>query len=190
MRIGLDIDGVLADFNRAYAIQLRDVTGRDLIPPGYNFDAVPVWDWEKALGYTNEEVSEVWKVIKTHSNFWVRLGSLPGARHLKQLDSDSTNEIYYITSRPGYTSKIQTELWLKARGVMNPTVLISSNKGPIAAGLGLDVFIDDKPENISDVIKHSSARCYLLDYPYNRHASFVRVNSLTEALVQENLIAA
>ena len=36
-------------------------------------------------------------------------------------------------------------------GFYKPTVIISDDKGPIAKGLKLDYFIDDRPKNIEEV---------------------------------------
>ena len=149
------------------------------------------WDWAADLGYTKEETRESWKIIENHEFFWSALGELPGARHLKMLD-ESEHDVYFVTTRScGIKVKQQTERWLKARGVQNPTVLISESKGLIAKGLKLDVFIDDNLENCNDIAATSTkTRVYILDYPYNhkRAERATRVQSVTEMLTREKLL--
>lgn len=180
--IGIDIDGVLANFNAAYRHALFATTGRDLIPeevcrgskPG---EEPPVWNYAPYYGYTREEDRETWKNITESSSFWMDLKPLPQADDfLERLDCrveldpiGERPEVYFITTRPGYDVKGQSTRWLSARFVDFPTVLITrGNKGQLAKGLGLTHFIDDKPENCTDV-KHYVPEChvFLLSCRYN-----------------------
>jgi uncharacterized HAD superfamily protein len=84
-------------------------------------------------------------------------------------------------------AKYYSEIWLGAHGMQNPTVIISNDKGPIAKGLNLDIFIDDKPENIIDVVTAApKCKCYIINKPYNQ--TFIdanlceRVNNVQEVL--------
>jgi uncharacterized HAD superfamily protein len=186
-KIGIDVDGVLANFNDDYGRILVETSGRNLIPANFTIDDIDTWHWEKKLGYTAKEVDAVWRVIDTHPFFWSALRALPGARHLTALNA---HDVYFITSRPGVTAKQQTENWLVAHGIFRPTVLISSKKGPVVAGLDLDFFVDDKLENCVEVEAAApNTRVYLLDYKYNRDMAFNRrVQTLTQALVSEQVI--
>ena len=53
MRIGFDVDGVLADFNKRFIERVIAITGRDLFPPR-PFD-IPTWNYPEHYGYTAEE---------------------------------------------------------------------------------------------------------------------------------------
>lgn len=169
MKIGIDIDGVLADFNTGYIDLIRRTTGIQL-PPVSNVYP-DVWHYERAAGVTKKQEHEVWEHIR-NSEFWGQLFPLKGTLEvldkLTQLRYEG-HEIYFITSRVGKKVKFQTERWLSLYGMNNPTVLISDKKGPVAQGLELDVFIDDKPENCADVqLASPKTRVFLLDQPYNR----------------------
>ena len=178
--IGIDIDGVLANFNKAYREILIKTTGRDLIPEeacrsGKPGEEPPVWDYAAHYGYTRDEDRATWKAIRESHTFWRNLNALPGTRgFLWDLDIDTElannpPEVYFITTRPGYSVKSQSVEWLSEYGVDFPTVLITrGNKGQLAAGLGLTHFLDDKPENCMDV-KAARPECavYLLSCRYN-----------------------
>lgn len=195
MKIGVDIDGVLADFVSAHSAVLFNQTGIKLPPVS---DEWPdVWDYDKAAGFTSAQRSAFWEEVKTTS-FWASLlpleGALEAIARLNELQGDG-HEVYYITSRPGHKVKHLTEVWLRWHGAENPTVIISNDKGSIAKGLELEVMIEDKPENLVDVaratyVPNSHCRLYLTDRPYNRGLTalgvagvgYHRVPSINEAL--------
>ena len=66
------------------------------------------------------------------------------------------------TRRPmtsGDTSQLQSQRWLQARGFPLPSVfVVTASRGLIAAGLTLDIVVDDTPENCVDVASDSKAR--------------------------------
>ncbi len=190
MRIGVDIDGVLADLNRAYIRLIEQETGIILPPVS---DSYPDC-WHYAEKFVPEpELNRVWEFIKDPANhFWAKLAPLPGAPAAVGVLARSPHDVYYITNRPGKTAKMQTEIWLKGLGMAMPTVLLSNQKGPVAVGLALDIFIDDRLDNCFDVLMatrqwHSkqATKVYVVDAPYNRvnHYNAVeRVKSVSDAL--------
>lgn len=187
MRIGVDVDGVLARFNESFAQRLVDVTGRSLIPTGADF---PCWGWPSHYGYTAAEESATWENVRQDKTFWFRLGAYDDTHtvllELLRLQLIG-HDIYFITSRPGVRAKQQTEDWLRVQGFAStPTVLISSAKGMCAQALCLDSYVDDRWENVVDVAE-STLTCHtcLLDRPWNQgrpHDAFgvVRVNSVLD----------
>lgn len=139
--IGMDIDGVLADFNTAYVDLVERHTGVRLeLPP-------KTWDYAKAAGVDD---SAVWAEI-AQGAFWRDLPILPGACDVIARLNSLPN-VYYITTRPGHWAKAQSEYWLINHGADCPTVIVSKDKGAIAQGLGLTVMVDDKPENLDAVM--------------------------------------
>lgn len=172
MRIGIDIDGVLADFVSAFRELVHQHTEVRMPPPS---DTWPdVWDFHYAAGVTKEQSNILWNDHIKPGPFLAALHAYPGAvealMFLDQLSREG-NDIYFVTSRAGDMAKFYTEQWLNWHGYSRPTVIIApdNSKGDLAAALKLEVFIDDKPENCVDVKNAKpSCRTYLIDKPYNR----------------------
>lgn len=177
MRIGIDIDGVIANFYSAYETAvIEEAGGEDKFPAKYPEQLPPVWDWPEHYGYDKMITGRVWKKIKESRSFWGNLGKLPDAKVLDQSMPWAIHDVYFITNRAGANAKQQTERWLRERfPIHNPTVLVTPNKGLAAAALQLDVYIDDKGENVLAVEQQSPAtRVYLIDRPYNEHVKVQR----------------
>jgi 5'(3')-deoxyribonucleotidase len=182
MRIGVDVDGVLADFNTSFIERVIQVTGKDLFPPR-PFD-IPVWDYPQSYGYTDKETHAVWENIKADPTFWYGLSPYPDTLDALHLFRDMANhhDIYFITARPGIVAKQQTERWLRALGgdpSWGPTVLISSDKLGCVKALNIELYIDDKTENIQS----TSLACMslLLTRPWNAKAKgLTRVATLMD----------
>lgn len=192
-RIGVDVDGVLAQFNEAFIDLIIKETGIDLFPPR-PFD-IPTWHYPQLYGYNNKDhLNMVWDKINESETFWLRLKPYPEANEvIAQLGGRvlKGDDVYFITTRPScgiVSAKSQTEQWLeyKVFDDFTPTVIVTADKGPIAKALDLTHFIDDKWENVRDV-KDDAPDCkvYLLDRAWNRTipiTSIPRVNSVMEML--------
>lgn len=201
-KIGVDLDGVCANFNKAYGRALIAASGKDLMPAGWYEDPSfpPVWDWDAACGYSPDVLERVWKQeIGENPKFWLELEPLPGVtdciRNFNKL-SKRGNDIYFLTNRLGANCKWQSERWLYEQGLDYPTVLIvSANKAPIIHGLGLQFFIDDRLTTMNGLMDYCYAnRIYmgdkyfcLKDAPYNRdgrHSALVHVQPNLESALR------
>lgn len=191
MRIGFDVDGVLACFFKGYEELCIKIDGVDRFPTRYPDALPPCWNWPEHYGYSNETVGKVWAFIKNNPMFWGGLDPLPGLDLLVDLDYVS-NDLYFITDRPGAGAQAVTANWLASElGYIPSTIISRKGKGVAVDALDLDFYIDDKVENILDVqTKAPKVRGYLApQYPYNlNHPSFKEVK-LTLPTVKEVLIA-
>lgn len=202
MKIGFDVDGVLADFYRPYERLIVGISGENRFPA--LTDAGPaVWDWPQFHGYPEDIVSEAWRRIKKQSGFWRSFLPLPGMTELKREWDDLyfDHDIYFVTARVGPAAKTETEFWLEEGGIQRPTVLITPDKGVVAKALGLDYYIDDKHESVVDVVQQSpGTKAFLLEkaynqqfvksraetqtYPYADPAGLIRVSSVGEFIAR------
>lgn len=179
MRIGVDVDGVLADFNASYIDLTIATTGRDLFPP--RPFVIPTWYYPQHFGYTDVEDSKVWGIIKQDPTFWSSLPAYPSTVSALVRLNANQHDIYFITNRPGKTAKQQTEWWLEMQGWPwggGPTVIVSADKGAIAMGLELDVYVDDKLENANSVAA-TPTKSYLLNQGWNQDAPLPNVTRVT-----------
>ena len=194
MRIGFDLDGVLADFNTGFANKLIDVTGENKFSWFDNLSQPPCWDWPKAAGYTSKQIDATWRAVDDDPSFWMSLLPLRGVADFNAADGlfEEDVDVYFVTKRDSPTAKDQSEVWLADQiHLMYPTVLITGDKGLACKVLRLDAYIDDKVENVQAVVKESSwTHAYLLDQPWNRHAAdigWTRVHKVEDMLIAEHL---
>lgn len=189
MRIGIDCDGVLANFNCGYAGILEGMGAKKF--PDFSTCEPQTWQWERHAGVSKSMEVEAWKRIVESPYFWCDLTPCDGAvDFLKRLTREGSHEVFFITNRSGINPRRQTKIWLQWHGhAGEPTVLICKEKGPLALGLALDVFIDDKTENYRDVINESpKTRVFRLVKPYNSPVNGVQdVRSLLEFYVKAEL---
>jgi 5'(3')-deoxyribonucleotidase len=172
MIYGIDMDGVVADYQTGFNRVLYKVTGRT-VPMEHKS-----WDWPLDYGYTKEEIKATEQAIHESSTFWRELPSYPETDTVmfwlrkRWVEGD---DIYFLTSRKGVAAKDQSVEWLDqfnayvGGGVPNPTVIVSKKKGLICKALDVDYFLDDKPSFCIDVALESPrTACYLLDRPWNQ----------------------
>jgi len=120
------------------------------------------------LKMTSRQQRRLWRHVETTENFWETLEELePGViQQLAGLAADRRWEIIFLTKRPesaGSTAQVQTQRWLESKGFNLPSVfVVHGSRGRIADALGLDIVIDDRPENCLDVVVDSKARAILV----------------------------
>lgn len=168
LRIGFDMDGVLADFEGAFhAVDAR------LFGPG---SAVSAGDpekkeeerFERSLRETRRRRDVIWRTIESTPNFWETLQPIePGAVvRIHELMLRHRWEVFFITQRPrteGDTAQRQTQRWLVAQGFDLPSVLvIGGSRGAAAGALRLNYHVDDNPQNCLDVVADSRAKPLLV----------------------------
>jgi len=192
MRIGFDIDGVLSGgFYGAYEALVIKHAGEDKFGEHRWPQEFPcTWNWPEHYGYdpalTRFPDGPVWKEIHDSATFWMRLDPLPDMQTVRHFldERRGVDDVYFVTDRPGRFSKSQTETWLMRQGIYHPTVILSGRKGDVAVALKLELYVDDKGENIVDVeAKSPTTRAVLIQRPYNQHVTVrERADSVAEVL--------
>ena len=117
---------------------------------------------------TARQQRRLWRHVESIENFWQTLAEIePGVvSRLATIATDRRWEIIFLTKRPetaGATAQVQTQRWLESKGFALPSVfVVQGSRGRIAASLGLDIVVDDRPENCLDVVVDSKARALLV----------------------------
>jgi hypothetical protein len=132
------------------------------------------------LNMTPRQQRKLWHHVESIENFWQTLEETePGVvARLAAIATDRRWEVIFLTKRPesaGVTAQVQSQRWLESKGFTLPSVyVVQGSRGRIAAALGLDVVIDDRPENCLDVVVDSKARAILIWRDDERHPAAVR----------------
>src|SRR3954453_5903380 len=182
------MDGVVADMDAELLRQAEIVFGRPMAqqpqraadpvsatPPETSSpeqaaaeaapDTVPP---QLRLTLTSRQQRRLWHHVEAIENFWQTLDETePGiVARLAAIAADRRWEVIFLTKRPqsaGATAQLQSQRWLESKGFTLPSVfVVQGSRGRIAAALGLDLVIDDRPENCLDVVVDSKARAILV----------------------------
>ena len=180
LRLGFDLDGVLADLNSTLVREaVRLFPGlevaterRSVAPAAVDPDAAEGGDPSEtspaSLALTRRQERQLWDSVKRIENFWETLDETePGIiRRLAETARARRWEVMFLTSRPrsaGDVVQLQSQRWLHKHGFEFPSLfVVSTSRGKIAAGLELDVVVDDRPENCLDIAIDSKARAILI----------------------------
>ena len=177
LRIGCDLDGVLADMEGALVREAEKLFGarppRDQgrrashdassmadIVPSEVADNAPL---QHELLLSDRERRALWRHVRSIEGFWESLDETESGivKKLAGLASSRRWEVIFLTRRPttsGDTAQLQSQRWLASKGFPLPSVyVVTASRGLIAAGLTLDIVIDDTPENCVDVASDSKA---------------------------------
>ncbi len=120
------------------------------------------------LNLSARQQRRLWRHVGSIDGFWENLLEIePGVvRRLNTVATEQRWEVMFLTRRPesaGATAQVQTQRWLQAQGFTLPSVyVVQGSRGLIAAALGIDVVVDDRPENCLDVVVDSTARAILV----------------------------
>ena len=184
MRIGCDLDGVLADLNRAFttiarrrypALDVSGVTAAAVVAaaPGADEESpvaseVPPPPEDVPLALDRRQMDAIWQEICDVTDFWETLEEIEDGAiaRLAALAEAQRWEVVFLTSRPRTAGRLvqrQSQRWLDRKGFPMPSVyVVHKSRGKIADALALDVVIDDRPENCLDVALESKARAILV----------------------------
>lgn len=155
LRLGVDLDGVLADFRAAFRALAERELGRS------------AEDVEGELA--KPDVERLWKKVAASHNWWLDVPPFEPDQ-IARLYAEARRyrwEVFFLTSRPpsaGDSVQLQTQVWLEKHGFYLPSVLTTpaGARGEIARSLRLDLAIDDRLVNCMEIISASNAKAVLI----------------------------
>jgi hypothetical protein len=164
LRLGFDVDGVLADFRTAF----RAVAAQ-LAP--HAFDAVSPSQSEAPL--SADDVRRVWDHIARTSNWWMQTEAYEPDQiaRLYGLARSAGWEVFFLTKRPpsaGDSVQFQTQWWIERCGFYLPSVLtVPGSRGDVARALRLDLIVDDQLINCVEVVSAATTKAILMQRTAN-----------------------
>src|SRR4051812_31081792 len=186
LRIGFDIDGVLADFRSAFRATAMRCLRRSVEESE---------DLEALAPLSPDEVQRVWEHIARTQNWWMDVPAYEPDQiaRLYSAMRAANWEVFFMTKRPpsaGDSVQFQTQWWIERFGFYLPAVMtVPGSRGDIANGLRLDIIIDDQVINCVEVISTAPAKSLLMlrgaDAAARDHAisrGIGVVSSLSEAI--------
>lgn len=161
LRLGFDLDGVVADFRTAFLDAANKLLGRE----GIRRPSSPMPDLDAV---SPEDAKKVWKVITATPNWWLGLAPYEPAQiaRLYQLARRHRWEVSFLTTRiptAGDSVQFQSQAWLEAYGFYMPAVVtVPGSRGEIANALRLDLVVDDQFLNCLEVVGASQTKALLI----------------------------
>jgi 5'(3')-deoxyribonucleotidase len=149
LRLGIDLDGVVADFNRGWMQRYNEEQGTTLA-----VEQVQRWDGLHTLTHF-AHMDDFWQWARDHGGHSVfrHLEVFPGALEaIGELDRDG-HDIVIITAKPDWAIHDTFE-WLADHRIPTREVHITDRKYAVDC----DVYLDDSPRKILEFVQHRSDR--------------------------------
>jgi len=149
MRLGIDLDGVVANFTQGW----MDFYNRDF---GTNFSFEDSQNWGDLVDLTHfNNIGEFWdwsSDLDGHSVFW-HLDPFPGAVEALRALVDDGHHIIVITTKPSFAVQ-DTHDWVERHRLPAAEIHILEDKWLIDA----DVYLDDGPHILPPLVQHRPDR--------------------------------
>lgn len=175
LRIGIDLDGVLADwvyeFTRLMASMFPEIPG--LPVTAREQYTLRVKDYP---GVPPGAYEATWDALTRTPNWWEGLPAIPTPWELAGLrETANRHDVVMVTARDmmapagGRPLTVQTRRWLESHGLGDVGLVFAKDKIPVIRAAGLDLFYDDEERHVVGAAALDPAPAvYLQDRPYNR----------------------
>ena len=183
MRIGIDIDNVISNFNEmlleTYLIHDKELRNTGIINPNAKYIRTGMFDWsnEEELSFYKDNIEGIAKKLKVKEKAKEYIDRLHSDGHLIYIITGSDNGEY---SEP-YN---MTKKWLDENNIYYDNLILTDAYDIHAKSLeclknDIDIMIDDSVRICSDLIT-SGITTILMDTPYNRKINIKRVKNWEE----------
>lgn len=160
LRIGLDIDGVVADSFPVFLRKMNEFFGKDLATiDNYNMAELYGVDWETMSKFFDDHIEYL------YSEPLPMPGALQGITKLL----DKGHEIVYVTARnPGIEEEV-TLKWMNEKSIPFDKIVFMGNacKTTAVKEYDLNVFVEDHSGNALKIFDYG-IDVFLFDAPYNK----------------------
>lgn len=148
MRLGIDLDGVVADFDKGWTTQYRQEFGTD--PRTVHFEpGAPQIAWDGLHKMTHfPNMREFWDWVNDRHLFR-HLDLMPGAREALTELAAAGHEIVIITAKPDRAIP-DTLHWLADQRIPTREIHFQREKHRVAC----DVYLDDSPLVLPKLVEH------------------------------------
>ncbi len=186
MLVGMDIDGVVADFLSPFLRCLSKRIGGEPIAA----EMITDLSFKGHAAVTEEIVEECLMAVSQDRDFWHQITPLLAPSEWEALDDLSRrDELVFIThryQRETYDINQVTCDWLRKHGVSKPVVHFTQQyKSEVVERLGVKLFVDDRQENCLDVAEKTQATVIMPHRHYNQsfiHPRVKRIRNFNELL--------
>ena len=183
MRIGIDIDNVISNFDEmlleTYLIHDKELRNTGIINPNAKYIRTGMFDWsnEEELSFYKDNIEGIAKKLNVKEKAKEYIDRLHNDGHL----------IYIITGRDNgeYSEPYNmTKKWLDENNIYYDNLILTDAYDIHAKSLeclknDIDIMIDDSVRICSDLIT-SGITTILMDTPYNRKINIKRVKNWEE----------
>jgi len=159
LRVGIDVDGVIADFRTAFHAAAVRCLRRNVSDSE---------DPQSAGPLSSDDIRKVWDYIARTQNWWMDVPPYEPDQiaRLYSLTRAAGWEVFFMTKRPpsaGDSVQFQTQWWIERFGFYLPAVMtVPGSRGDLANGLRLDMMIDDQALNCIEVISAATTKALLM----------------------------
>ena len=170
--VQFDIDGVLADWTKAFTELANGLWGKGTCPELQESTA-PQWTGPNQFTPVSR-YDDTWEALLNTPNWWCSLKPMVGIDTFQRIALLMRQvPVYFVTNRWHYLvpANTQTTWWLRQYGVPNTSVICTKNKGEFAMMLKATHSIEDKRENAIDIdnyIGMDGGKSYLINRLHNQ----------------------
>ena len=174
MKIGIDIDGVIADFVGSFLPKLNKICD-------CNFHEIVSHNFRNNISVDINAYDSLWNEEVIEGKIYKILKPINGA--IEALNRLSQNHVINIISSRGENSRKITENWLLHNNIpFSSLELVQNKRDKVLLMMDCDLIIEDELE-IARILESLGKQVILFDYPWTKECiKTKRVNNWDEIL--------